>query len=88
MDRPDIRPSALKHGISAERMIHVVDTTCPMPLDHPDGNGQVIFLGPDQRGVPLEVTGFQDDNGHLTILHAMRLRPSYKAAYEEVMRWL
>ncbi len=87
MDRPDIRPSALKHGINAERMIHVV-TTCPMPLDHPQGSGQVIFLGLDQRGVPLEVTGFQDDNGHLTIIHAMRLRPSYRAAYREVMRWL
>ena len=87
MDRPDIRPSALRHGISEERMRQVV-ATCPMPLDHPDGSGQVIYLGPDQRGVPLEVTGFQDDNGHVTIIHAMRLRPSYKSAYEEVMRWL
>ena len=51
-----------------------------MPLDHPDGSGQVIYLGPDQRGVPLEVAGFQDDNGHVTIIHAMRLRPSYKSA--------
>jgi hypothetical protein len=59
-----------------------------MPLDHPDGSGQVIFLGPDHRGVPLEVVGFLDDNGHLTIIHAMRLRPSYKSAYQEVMRWL
>jgi hypothetical protein len=59
-----------------------------MPLDHPDGSGQVIYLGPDQRGVELEVAGFQDDNGHLTIIHAMRLRPSYKSAYEEVMRCL
>ena len=48
-----------------------------MPLDHPDGSGQVIYPGPDQRGVPLEVAGFQDDNGHVTIVHAMRLRPSY-----------
>jgi hypothetical protein len=48
----------------------------------------VIFLGPDQRGVPLEVAGFQDDGGNVTTIHAMRLRPSYKSAYEEVMRWL
>ena len=87
MNRLDIRPSALRHGISEERMRHVV-RTCPMPLDHPDGSGQVIFLGPDQRGVPLEVAGFQDDGGNVTTIHAMRLRPSYKSAYEEVMRWL
>ena len=54
----------------------------------PIGHVQVIYLGPDQRGVPLEVPGFQDDNGHVTIIHAMRLRPSYKSAYKEVMRWL
>jgi hypothetical protein len=87
VDRPTVRSSALRHGISEERMLHVV-ATCPMPLDHPGGNGQVIYLGPDQRGVPLEVAAFQDDEGHLTVVHAMRLRPSYKEAYEEVMRWL
>ena len=58
-------------------MLYVV-RTCPMPLDHPANNGQVMYLGPDQRGVPLEVTAFE----------AMRLRPSYRAAYEEVTRWL
>jgi hypothetical protein len=55
---PEILPSARKHGISDERMRHVL-RTCPMPLDHPAGNGQVIYLGPDQRGVPLEVVAFQ-----------------------------
>ena len=87
MDRPTVRSSALRHGISEGRMLHVI-ATCPIPLDHPSGSGQVIYLGPDQRGVPLEVAAFQDDEGHLTIVHGMRLRPSYKEAYEEVMRWL
>jgi hypothetical protein len=87
VDRPDIRPSALRHGISEERMRHVVGT-CRMPLDHPDGSGLVIYLGPGQRGVPLEVAGFQDDTGHVTVIHAMRLRPSYRGMYKEVMRWL
>ena len=87
VDRLDIRPSALRHGIGEERMRHVVGT-CPMPLDHPNGSGLVIYLGPDQRGVPLEVAGFQDDTGHVTVIHAMRLRPSYRWMYEEVMRWL
>jgi hypothetical protein len=35
-----------------------------------------------------EIAAFQDDNGHVTIIYAMRLRPSYKPMYEEVMRWL
>jgi hypothetical protein len=68
-------------------MLYVV-RTCPMPLDHPANNGQVMCLGLDQRGVPLEVTAFEGDDGQLMIIHAMRLRPSYRAAYEEVMRWL
>lgn len=83
----EIRPSARRHGIGEERMLYVV-RTCPMPLDHPVDNGQVMYLGPDQRGVPLEVTALEDDNGQLVIIHAMRLRPSYPAAYEEVARWL
>jgi hypothetical protein len=68
-------------------MLYVV-RTCPMPLDHPANNGQVMYLSPDQRGVPLEVTTFEGDNGQLVVIHAMRLRPSYRTAYEEVMRWL
>lgn len=59
-----------------------------MRLDHPNGSGLVIYLGPDQRGAPLEVAGFQDDTGYVTVIHAMRLRPSYRWMYEEIMRWL
>jgi len=58
-----------------------------MPLEHPGNTGQVIFLAPDQRGVPLEVVAFEDDEGNVVVVHAMRLRPSYRAAFEEVMRW-
>ena len=87
MAEPEIRSSARRHGVSEERMLYVV-RTCPMPLDHPADNDQGMYLGPDQRGVPLEVPAFEDDNGQLVIIHAMRLRPSYRAAYEEVMRWL
>ena len=85
--RPAILPSAHRHGISDERMLHVVGT-CPLPLEHPSRARQVIFLAPDPRGVPLEVGAIEDVDGGLTIIHAMRLRPSYREAYEEVMRWL
>lgn len=83
---PEIWPSARKHGISDERMLHVV-RSCPRPLFHPDDSGQVTFLGPDQHGVPLEVVAFEADAGDLTIIHAMRLRRGYRELYEDVMRW-
>ena len=82
-----IRPSGRKHGISDERIRYAIKT-CPRVLEHPTIDGQVIFLGPDQNGVPLEVVGWEYDSGEVEIVHAMRLRPSYKDAYEEVMRWL
>ena len=87
MSEPTILPSARKHGISDERMTYVT-RTCPLPMEHPTVPGEVLFLGPDQNGVPLEVVAFEDDGGDLAIIHAMRLRPSYRDAYEEVMRWL
>jgi hypothetical protein len=57
-------------------------------MELPTIPGQVIFLGPDQNGVPLEVVAFEDDGGVLAIIRAMRFRPSYGDAYEEGMRWL
>ena len=62
--------------------------TCPCPIAHPDNTGQVVYLGPDQRGVPLEVVAFEADSGEVIIIHAMRLRPGLQSTYDEVMRWL
>ncbi len=87
MDEIEILSSARKHGIHDDRIRHVI-ANCPLVLAHPDDNGQLVYLRPDQRGVPLEVVAFEDDDGRLNVLHAMRLRPSYRDAYEEVMRWL
>jgi hypothetical protein len=47
----------------------------------------VLFLGQDQHGVPLEVMGREWGDGQVTLFHAMRMRPRYDEAYEEVMRW-
>ncbi len=85
MGEAAILPSARKHGISDQRMLHVV-RSCPLPLEHPGRAGQVLFLGPDQHGVPLEVAAIEDESGRLTIFHAMRMRPSYRKILEEVMR--
>jgi hypothetical protein len=48
--------------------------------------GQVLYLGPDQHGVPLEVVAVEDEGDGLTVFHAMRMRPSYLKALKEVMR--
>jgi hypothetical protein len=80
-------PSARRHGISDYRMRYVV-RSCPLPLWQPGHTGLVMFLSPDQHGVPLEVVVLEDDAGELTIIHAMRLRASYREAYRDVMKWL
>lgn len=70
------------------RARHVVEN-CPLPLysSQPDEADLVIFLGPDLRGVPLEVIGVELADGILLVIHAMPLRSKYRAAYEDVMRW-
>jgi hypothetical protein len=63
---------------------------CPCPLYPSDvGEGErdlVMFLGPDQRGVPLEVAAIQTQDGELLVIQAMRLRSSYAETYASVMR--
>jgi hypothetical protein len=87
----EFRPSASKHGISHERARYVVEN-CACPLYPPDADpGEqdlVVFLGPDNRGVPLEVVAVEQVNGDLLVIHAMRLRGTYAAAYAKVMRCL
>lgn len=38
-------------------------------------------------GVPLEVMGLELADGDLLVIHAMRLRPKYRDAFERVMEW-
>ena len=83
------RPSASKHGISGERARYVVEhCACPLYPPDPDPGDEdlVVFLGPDARGVPLEAVAVEQANGDLLVIHAMRLRETYAAAYAKVMR--
>jgi hypothetical protein len=56
------------------------------PVDD-DETSLVIFLGPDARGVPLEVIGLELADGDLLVIHAMPLRRRFREEYERVMRW-
>jgi hypothetical protein len=80
--------SALRHGISPERIAYVIEH-CLHPLfdpawfDVPDG---VLFLGLDRQGVPLEVLAVERPDGDMLVIHAMRMRPRFAVVLVEGLR--
>jgi hypothetical protein len=50
-----------------------------------DEEDLVVFLGPDKRGVPLEVIAVELADGDLLVIHAMKLRRKYLDDYAKVM---
>lgn len=78
--------SSARHSIGRERARFVIEQ-CRCPLFPPDleATDRVVFLGPDQYGVPLEVVGLELADGNLLVIHVMRLRKVYQAAYVKVM---
>jgi hypothetical protein len=80
--------SAARHGIHPDRVRYLVEhCATPQKTSDPDRESLVLFLGPDSRGVPLEVVGVELAEGDLMIIHAMRLRERHLDDYDEVMRW-
>lgn len=78
--------SASRHGISNERSRHVVaNCNCPLFGMEPDGFDLVAYLGPDAKGVPLEVFGLELDNDDVLVIRAMKLRSRYRDDYSRVM---
>lgn len=47
---------------------------------------RLVYLGDDPDGVALEIMAVPFDEGIL-VIHAMPLRKSYRAQYEEAKRW-
>lgn len=82
--------SASRHGIAEDRVRHVIeqcsDPIYP-PLDESGADDRILFLGPDQHGVPLEVLAIELAGGELLVIHAMKLRRRYRRDYETVMAW-
>jgi len=79
--------SATRHGIDPDQSRFVVEhCLCPLYSSDPDRVDLIVFLGPDIRGVPLEDFGVELADGGLLMIHAMRLRASYRDDYEGVMR--
>lgn len=78
-----VRPSALRHGLSEERIRHAI-ALCHTPLVNPRSDSQMLFLGADQYGNPLEVIGVIDRDDSLVVIHAMPLRRAYRPLHVEV----
>ena len=73
----EIRPSALKHGVTGQSIGHAVAYAL-----YADGDFQgtdppkVLVLGPDTAGNVLEVVGRFTGDDVFTIFHAMTARPA------------
>ena len=67
----------------------VIVEPCALWLEGRNKGGAdlVVLLGDDWRGVPLEVVAVEQAGGDLLVIHAMRLRAKYAAAYAEVRPW-
>jgi hypothetical protein len=70
----DIEPSARKHGVANEDMVHAFRNHWKA---YETGDADVtMFIGPARSGDPLEVGVVVDDDG-VAIIHAMRARPKF-----------
>jgi hypothetical protein len=94
MERTDwmVHGSALKHGITAESMIWVVERAglifARSSEPERDRNSeQDVYLGDDPDGVPLEVMSIPTADGEVHIIRAMPLRAKFHDQYLEAMRW-
>jgi hypothetical protein len=74
----DIRPSALKHGLTEDSIVHAVQN--PLLVDEGfEGyeSPKVLVLGPDEVGRILELIGVFDEEERFSIFHAMTARAGY-----------
>ncbi len=70
---PVIAPSARKHGISDDDMLHALRN--PVRVEYID-EGFTMFTGPARDGSPLEIGVVDSDSGPV-IVHADRARGKY-----------
>ncbi|MDA8356629.1 MAG: hypothetical protein M0Z95_10140 [Actinomycetota bacterium] len=72
----DVRESALKHGCSADDVLHAI-TNALVAYDDLD-DPYVLYLGPDTAGMLLEVLTAVDEQGEEIAFHAMPMRRKYR----------
>jgi hypothetical protein len=70
---PIIAPSALKHGLGEEEILHAYRN----PVRMWDlGDGFIMIVGPNQAAIFLEVGYVEGEQAHV-IVHAMRAREKF-----------
>lgn len=73
LDRPIIAPSAFKHGLSEDEILH----TYRNPFRVWDlGDGFMMIVGPNRAAIFLEVGYVESEQAHV-IVHAMRARERF-----------
>lgn len=73
MDAPVIAPSALRHGLSEETIVHAFNN--PIRVEDID-EGLTMLVGPDSAGNLYEIGVVSADEGPV-IVHAMEARAKY-----------
>jgi hypothetical protein len=69
-----IAESARKHGVGDNDMLHALRLAIRrIALDE----GFVLYIGSARSGEPLEIGVIADDTDSPTVIHAMKLRPSF-----------
>jgi hypothetical protein len=73
MDAPAIAPSALRHGVSKETIMHAFNN--PVRAEELE-EGLTMLVGPDSAGNLYEIGVVSSAEGPV-IVHAMPARPKY-----------
>lgn len=72
--RVDVHPSALKHGVAIEDMMHALrNSTAIDELDD-----VCLYLGPAHDGSLLEVITVVREGRDDLVIHAMAMRPKFQ----------
>ena len=73
MDRPTIAPSAFRHGVSEETIVHAFNN--PVRTEDLE-EGLTMLIGPDSAGNLYEI-GVADSAEGPVVVHAMPARSKY-----------
>jgi hypothetical protein len=74
----EVRPSALRHGVTEETAHHVIKTAITViVVDSPYGT-MTMYLGFSPEGKAIEVGTVDDIDDGETIIHAMAMRRMFR----------
>ncbi len=58
-----------KHRIGRAHVRYVIASVTPTPIETNNGDPAWLYVGPDERGVELEVIAVEKSDGALVIIH-------------------